>query len=53
MQKSDSFSPWIKWQCSVVVIVVIFKTGKNNSTFIYVVICGCSHSLCVKQNMAS
>lgn len=43
----------MKWQCSVVVIVVIFTTGKNNSTFIYVVICGCLHSLRVKQNTAS
>lgn len=34
MQESDSFSAWLQWQCSVV--VVIFKAGKNTSAFISV-----------------
>lgn len=36
MQESDSFSAWLQWQCSVVVVVVIFKAGKNTSAFISV-----------------
>lgn len=38
MQESDSFSAWLQWQCSVVVVVVvIFKAGKNTSTSMCVV----------------
>lgn len=41
MQECDSFSAWLQWQCSVVVVVVvIFEAGKNTSASLCLVIRG-------------
>lgn len=51
VQESDSFSAWLQWQCSVV--VVIFKAGKNTSIFMCVVMRGRSSLPRVEETAAS